>query len=143
MLRLAFVRTLQHHFAHPSHHHPIRIFSQMAAESAGTHKDPVTGEMISKQSVLIILTNRRPFSHQSMLHRELKRRQKQREKEAKRAGNAASQPPAQSNPADDFTNEEDLSPNVRSVQVISALRSIDGQWADAFLKFPFAHHTQH
>lgn len=67
-----------------------------------------------------------------MLHRELKRRQKQREKEARRAENPAVQPPAQSNAADDVTNEEDLSPNVRSVQVISALRSIDGLWADVF-----------
>lgn len=61
MLRLAFVRTF--HFAHPSHHyhrHPIRIFSNMATESTGTHKDPVTGEMISKQCVLIP-TNCRPF----------------------------------------------------------------------------------
>lgn len=52
--------------------------------------------------------------------RELKRRQKQREKEARRADNAVNQPPAHSNAADDFTNEEDLSPNVRSVHVISA-----------------------
>ena len=70
-----------------------------------------------------------------MLYRELKRRQKQREKEARRAENSANQPPAQSNAADDVTNEEDLSPNVRSVQVISALWSIDGRWADAFFLF--------
>jgi len=72
-----------------------------------------------------------------MLYRELKRRQKQREKEARRAENSANQPPAQSNAADDVTNEEDLSPNVRSVQVISALWSIDGRWADAFFFFSF------
>ncbi|KAI9507917.1 hypothetical protein F5148DRAFT_46490 [Russula earlei] len=60
----------------------------MAAESTGSHKDPVTGELISKQ--------------------ELKRRQKQREKEAKRAENAPNRPPA---PINQVADEENLSPN--------------------------------
>ncbi|KAH9040089.1 hypothetical protein EDB85DRAFT_2072267 [Lactarius pseudohatsudake] len=65
----------------------------MAAGSTGTHKDPVTGEMISKQ--------------------ELKRREKQREKEARKAANAASQPPAPTNDGagDNVANEDSLSPN--------------------------------
>ncbi|KAI9456560.1 hypothetical protein BJY52DRAFT_1187849 [Lactarius psammicola] len=65
----------------------------MAAESTGTHKDPVTGEMISKQ--------------------ELKRREKQREKEARRAANAASHPPASTNDGagNNVANEDSLSPN--------------------------------
>ncbi|KIP06115.1 hypothetical protein PHLGIDRAFT_128470 [Phlebiopsis gigantea 11061_1 CR5-6] len=58
----------------------------MAAESTGTHKDPVTGEMISKQ--------------------ELKRRTKQREKDAKKAESAAAAPQSQSS-----VNEDDLNPN--------------------------------
>ncbi|PCH35949.1 lysyl-tRNA synthetase [Wolfiporia cocos MD-104 SS10] len=61
----------------------------MATESTGSHKDPVTGEMISKQ--------------------ELKRREKQRAKEAKQAEKAAAAPkPAAKEKA---TNEEELSPN--------------------------------
>ncbi|KAN0111989.1 hypothetical protein V8E52_007906 [Russula decolorans] len=65
----------------------------MESESTGTHKDPVTGEMISKQ--------------------ELKRRQKQREKEARRAENSANRPPApnKDNATVQAANEEDLSPN--------------------------------
>lgn len=77
------------------------------------------------------------LTSQSRLHRELKRRQKQREKEARKAETSANQPPAQPNAADDVTNEDDLSPNVRSisVQVISALWSIDGRWR--ILSFSF------
>lgn len=65
----------------------------MESESTGTHRDPVTGEMISKQ--------------------ELKRRQKQREKEAKRAENSTNRPPApnKDNAPETVANEEDLSPN--------------------------------
>ncbi|GBE80422.1 Lysine--tRNA ligase, cytoplasmic [Sparassis crispa] len=64
----------------------------MATESTGSHKDPVTGEMISKQ--------------------ELKRREKQREKEAKKAEKAAAQPqkPA-AGPKAAAVNEADLNPN--------------------------------
>jgi hypothetical protein len=47
------------------------------------------------------------------LHRELKRRQKQRERDARKAENAANQPLAPINAADGVANEEDLSPNVR------------------------------
>jgi lysyl-tRNA synthetase class 2 len=63
----------------------------MASESpAGTHQDPVTGEMISKT--------------------ELKRREKQRERDAKKAEKAAAAPPqATSKPA--AANEDDLNPN--------------------------------
>lgn len=65
----------------------------MATDSTGTHKDPVTGEMISKQ--------------------ELKRREKQREKEARKAANAAAQPQASTNDraGNNIANEDNLSPN--------------------------------
>ncbi|KAF7797298.1 hypothetical protein EIP86_008493 [Pleurotus ostreatoroseus] len=64
----------------------------MATENAGTHKDPVTGEMISKQ--------------------ELKRREKQREKEKRKAEKAAEAPakPA-AKAAATSVNEDDLNPN--------------------------------
>ncbi|TFK44100.1 lysyl-tRNA synthetase [Crucibulum laeve] len=61
----------------------------MSTEAAGTHKDPVTGEMISKQ--------------------ELKRREKQRTKEASKA-NKAPVPQAKAK-AETKPNEEDLNPN--------------------------------
>ncbi|THH12784.1 hypothetical protein EW146_g7371 [Bondarzewia mesenterica] len=65
----------------------------MATEFVGTHKDPVTGEMISKS--------------------ELKRREKQREKEAKKAAAAANAPqaPPAPNAASAKEKEEDLNPN--------------------------------
>ncbi|KAJ2919966.1 hypothetical protein MD484_g494, partial [Candolleomyces efflorescens] len=59
-----------------------------AASAAGTHKDPVTGEMISKQ--------------------ELKRREKQRAKEAAKAGKAAAAPPPK---GEAKPSEEELNPN--------------------------------
>ncbi|KII92202.1 hypothetical protein PLICRDRAFT_36993 [Plicaturopsis crispa FD-325 SS-3] len=62
----------------------------MATESTGTHKDPVTGEMISKT--------------------ELKRREKQREKDAKKAAKAAASPAAAAAAAP-ATNEDELNPN--------------------------------
>ncbi|KAF8134362.1 hypothetical protein EV363DRAFT_1582453 [Boletus edulis] len=62
----------------------------MASESTGTHKDPVTGEMISKT--------------------ELKRREKQREREAKKAEKAATAPPTKDGTAQ-TPNEDDLNPN--------------------------------
>ncbi|KAI0302597.1 lysyl-tRNA synthetase [Russula brevipes] len=63
----------------------------MGTESTGTHKDPITGEMISKQH----------------------RRQKQREKEARIADSAANRPPAptRDSATDEIVNEQDLSPN--------------------------------
>ncbi|KIK93555.1 hypothetical protein PAXRUDRAFT_828849 [Paxillus rubicundulus Ve08.2h10] len=62
----------------------------MASEATGTHKDPVTGEMISKT--------------------ELKRREKQREKEARKAGRLAVAPQdGSAKPAG--LNEDDLNPN--------------------------------
>ncbi|KAI0001355.1 lysyl-tRNA synthetase [Russula compacta] len=63
----------------------------MEADSTGTRRDPVTGEMISKQ--------------------ELKRRQKQREKEARRAENVVNRPTASTGPTDALANEDNLSPN--------------------------------
>ncbi|KAH0828109.1 hypothetical protein J3R83DRAFT_3780 [Lanmaoa asiatica] len=62
----------------------------MASEGTGTHRDPVTGEMISKT--------------------ELKRREKQREKEARKAEKAAVAPPALDGAAN-APNEDDLNPN--------------------------------
>ncbi|KAF8444950.1 hypothetical protein L210DRAFT_966544 [Boletus edulis BED1] len=61
-----------------------------SSSSTGTHKDPVTGELISKT--------------------ELKRREKQREREAKKAEKAATAPPAQDGTAQ-APNEDDLNPN--------------------------------
>ncbi|KAH7928946.1 lysyl-tRNA synthetase [Leucogyrophana mollusca] len=63
----------------------------MATESTGTHKDPVTGEMISKT--------------------ELKRREKQREKDAKKAEKAAAAPPQAASSKPTGPNEDDLNPN--------------------------------
>ncbi|EPQ56889.1 lysyl-tRNA synthetase [Gloeophyllum trabeum ATCC 11539] len=62
----------------------------MASENVNLHKDPVTGEMISKT--------------------ELKRRQQHREREAKKAAKAAAAPQAAAKPA--AVNEDDLNPNV-------------------------------
>ncbi|KAF8626804.1 hypothetical protein AX17_006461 [Amanita inopinata Kibby_2008] len=72
----------------------------MATDHAGTHKDPVTGEMISKT--------------------ELKRREKQRAKEASKANKA---PPPQAIKAKEVKpNEDDLNPNqyyeMRSRQIL-------------------------
>ncbi|KAI0066183.1 lysyl-tRNA synthetase [Artomyces pyxidatus] len=61
----------------------------MAAESTGTHKDPLTGEMISKS--------------------ELKRREKQRERDARKATSAAKAPAAATKA--EAVNEDELSPN--------------------------------
>ncbi|KAJ8453878.1 hypothetical protein ONZ45_g19529 [Pleurotus djamor] len=73
---------------------------------AGTHKDPVTGEMISKQ--------------------ELKRREKQRAKEANKASKAATQPqakPKATTSASAAEAEADLNPNqyyeLRSRQILA------------------------
>ncbi|PPQ70011.1 hypothetical protein CVT25_006091 [Psilocybe cyanescens] len=87
------------------------IYRNMASETpaAGTHKDPVTGEMISKQ--------------------ELKRREKQRSKEASKASKA---PPAAAKPkvaADAGPAEAELNPNqyyeMRCRQVQALKRSQD------------------
>lgn len=56
---------------------------KMSTESAGTHKDPITGEMISKQSV--VLENPYLSINSSGRNRELKRREKNRAKEASKA----------------------------------------------------------
>ncbi|KAL4073763.1 hypothetical protein J3A83DRAFT_4231178 [Scleroderma citrinum] len=61
----------------------------MSADAANIHRDPITGEMISKS--------------------ELKRREKHREKEARKAEKAATAPQAPSKPAG--SNEDDLNPN--------------------------------
>lgn len=74
----------------------------MASESTGTHKDPVTGEMISKQ--------------------ELKRREKQRAKEASKASKALEAPAAGKTKAEAKPSEEELNPNqyyeLRSRQIL-------------------------
>ncbi|KAF7980382.1 hypothetical protein HWV62_38853 [Athelia sp. TMB] len=85
----------------------------MASEAtpSGTHKDPLTGEMISKT--------------------ELKRREKQREKDAKKAEKAAAAPPstaaAAGGPA--AVNEDDLNPNqyfeLRSRQIQILRKTLD------------------
>ncbi|KAG6916232.1 hypothetical protein DXG01_007765 [Tephrocybe rancida] len=67
----------------------------MATEFTGTHTDPVTGELISKQ--------------------ELKRREKQRAKEANKATKG---PPPQER-RNNGTNEEELSPNLRSRHILN------------------------
>jgi lysyl-tRNA synthetase class 2 len=79
----------------------------MATENAaGTHKDPVTGEMISKT--------------------ELKRRIAQREREAKKAEKAAQQPAAAKS---EKVNEDDLNPNqyyeLRSRQILKLRETQD------------------
>ncbi|KAI1787446.1 lysyl-tRNA synthetase [Ganoderma leucocontextum] len=63
----------------------------MATDQAGTHKDPVTGELISKQ--------------------ELKRRQKAREAEARKAEKAAQAPPKPATAKSSAEAEEELNPN--------------------------------
>ncbi|KAG6902944.1 Lysine--tRNA ligase [Termitomyces sp. Mi166 len=75
----------------------------MATESTGTHKDPVTGELISKQ--------------------ELKRREKQRAKEAHKAAKVpAPEAKAKVETKPSGTNEEELNPNqyyeLRSRQIL-------------------------
>ncbi|KXN85839.1 Lysine--tRNA ligase, cytoplasmic [Leucoagaricus sp. SymC.cos] len=75
-----------------------------AEQPAGTHKDPVTGEMISKQ--------------------ELKRRQAQRVKEARKAEKAAAAPQNDVRPrAEAQPSEDDLNPNqyyeLRSRQILN------------------------
>ena len=53
MLRLAPVIRLRRFDLQPRIHQRVFSSKNMAAESTGTHKDPVTGEMISKQHVLV------------------------------------------------------------------------------------------
>ncbi|KAH9949082.1 lysyl-tRNA synthetase [Amylocystis lapponica] len=88
--RSVFTCTLLHRTA-PAR--PYRLLRTMATQPtpAGTHKDPVTGEMISKT--------------------ELKRREKQREKDAKKAEKAAAAPTAGAAPKAAAANEDDLNPN--------------------------------
>jgi len=75
--------------------------SNAPAEASGTHKDPITGEMISKS--------------------ELKRRTKEREKAAKKAereSNAPSPAVAAGGPAAAVVNEDQLDPTVRYFIVV-------------------------
>ncbi|CAK5272953.1 unnamed protein product [Mycena citricolor] len=104
-----FVRLLPRSISHPrprgSNPHAFLPPRNMSTE-AGTHKDPVTGELISKT--------------------ELKRREKARAKEASKASKAAQQPEAtvvkSAKPA-----EEELSPNqyfeLRSRQILALKQS--------------------
>ena len=86
----------------------------MASESTGTHKDPVTGEMISKTYVAILAFALYALPHSSIPARsELKRREKAREKEAKKAERAAAAPPKPAAAAKSAAaEEEELNPNV-------------------------------
>ena len=83
----------------------------MASEGAGTHKDPVTGEFISKTYVSRRAGCHRGVEHDRTSNRELKRREKQRERDARKAEKAAAAPAAQDGTAN-APNEDDLNPNV-------------------------------
>jgi len=98
----------------------------MASEGAGTHKDPVTGEMISKTCVCCVDSSgcHRGIEHDHY-HRELKRREKQREREARKAEKAAAAPPAQDGTAS-APNEDDLNPNVSHLNVSFESLSVTG-----------------
>ncbi|KAF5328740.1 hypothetical protein D9619_011581 [Psilocybe cf. subviscida] len=97
MLRiLRSLSLLQSTTSHTRPSTPATTFSnfsrKMATEAAaGTHKDPVTGEMISKT--------------------ELKRRQKQRDKEAQKASKAPAATPAATAAKPAAPSEDDLNPN--------------------------------
>lgn len=86
------------------------------APAANLHKDPVTGEMISKTCVLCLTFALLLATTLVVACRELKRRQKEREKEEKKAAKAPAQPAAakkaDATPAADA--EENLTPNVRA-----------------------------
>ena len=91
--------------------------------AAGTHKDPVTGEMISKQSVIKFLfwKKKKEFwvDRWILIWRELKRREKQRVKDAAKASKAptAAADSASTTAAAAVTagpSEDDLNPNVSS-----------------------------
>jgi lysyl-tRNA synthetase class 2 len=90
----------------------------MASEGTGTHKDPVTGELISKSYVSRLAGCHRGVEHDRMSNRELKRREKQREREARKAEKAA--PAAQDGTAN-APNEDDLNPNVSHPSLITSL----------------------
>ncbi|KAJ7650453.1 hypothetical protein FB45DRAFT_730796 [Roridomyces roridus] len=88
MLRLVFSSTIRPFRPNRLHFH-ASFHRTMTTESAGTHKDPVTGEMISKT--------------------ELKRREKQRSKDAAKAAKA---PPPEAGPARAARqSDDDLNPN--------------------------------
>ncbi|KAJ6486826.1 lysyl-tRNA synthetase [Mycena sanguinolenta] len=88
----------------PTHYTRLNAYfiRTMASESTGTHKDPVTGEMISKT--------------------ELKRREKARAKEASKAAKAPA-PEAAAAAASQQPSDDDLSPNqyyeARSRQILN------------------------
>ena len=101
----------------------------MASENAGptpvgTHKDPVTGEMISKQSVIKLSLTFFFFFEEFwvdrwiLIWRELKRREKQRARDAAKASKAPAAAAADSTPATAAApagpSEDDLNPNVSS-----------------------------
>ncbi|KAF9466867.1 lysine-tRNA ligase [Collybia nuda] len=102
-IRPFFTRPL--YLAYPTRPHRSHIYYRtMSSEPAGTHRDPVTNEMISKQ--------------------ELKRREKHRAKEASKAAKApAAGSTSQANPSTSATNEDDLNPNqyyeLRSRQILN------------------------
>ena len=86
----------------------------MASDGAGSHKDPVTGELISKTCVYHY---HRRIEHDRIPNSELKRREKQRERDARKAEKVAAAPP----PQDGSANEDDLNPNVSHLAILPSL----------------------
>jgi len=94
-----------------------------AAEPEALHQDPVTGEMISKRCVRLphICGSRWANDLAGILCSELKRRQKARDKDAKKAAKPAPAAPAAAAGASTkkaegsaAEDESNLTPNVRS-----------------------------
>lgn len=101
----------------------------MSTEQPNLHKDPVTGEMISKSSVLPVFLF--IFFLMRLWYRELKRRNEQRAKEARKAEKAASRPQnttakpaAKQDAGNQATAEEELTPNVRTPSTLA--RYVEG-----------------
>ena len=83
----------------------------MATDATGSHKDPVTGEMVSKTSVLFFVAWNGVLIDCD--GSELKRREKQREKEArKQSAPPNAQTSTKAKDTSTTTHEDDLNPNV-------------------------------
>ena len=110
----------------PGYNYPLYCFRNMASENtgpapAGTHKDPATGEMISKQSVIKFFFWKKKkvnwVDRWILIWRELKRREKQRAKDAAKASKApvaAAVSTSTTAAAPAGPSEDDLNPNVSS-----------------------------
>lgn len=102
-------------------YYPLYHSRNMASENktptpAGTHLDPVTGEMISKQLVINSFFCDE-FWIDRWIWRELKRREKQRAKDSAKASKAPAAPAESTSTttaAAAGPNEDDLNPNVSS-----------------------------